>query len=454
MIPTIPGYRVQREIGKGGMGVVYQARREGDDQKVAIKVLPTHFANPTTARRFQREGRSLLSIRHPNIVEVYEVECHEGSHYIVMEFLEGMPLSQVLRQSPKGLSIELCRQLTLDITRALHVIHEKGLIHRDLKPGNIVVGPEGRAKLLDFGLVQVEGLTMLTETGSLLGTPLYMSPEQCAGLPADHRSDIYSLGIVLFQILTGQLPFQSESVYELLELHKNQVPPAPRAVRRDTPEDLEQVILRCLEKKPESRFSSVTKIFEALGASAEMSPEEAGAPPIAVPMVTRGTAQKTRSKSTGRVTALLFLGVIGAAILLVSTQYPKMASTFRRTVTSIQAWWNKPDPHAGTVQAEVLQPELERAVEAQFAKVRLAESLYDQGIRLRTDRDLAGAFIKLREAWQTYGNMRYLETLIEVGCELRRFEELDRIWSRALSENPSLDPYGRLGQMIRDRKKP
>lgn len=447
MMPKIPGFLVQREVGKGGMGVVYQAVRESDERRVAIKLLPAHFANPTTARRFQREGRSLLNIRHPNIVEVYDVNCHEGAHYIVMEFLEGRPLSQLLRQSTRGLPLDLGRQLALDIARALEAIHTKGLIHRDLKPGNVIVSGEGRAKLLDFGLVQVEGLTMLTETGSLLGTPLYMSPEQCAGHPADHRSDIYSFGIVLFQILTGRVPFQSESVYELLDKHKNEAPEAPTKIRRDVPADLEQITLRCLEKKPEMRYQSVTQLlsdFEGADAASVGPEAEAILPAPVAKASPLASPRKRRSRSRAALFLFAVLG-LGAAGYHYRDRLPRewLTSTFDR----VEDWWREDD----TASAET-PPPLEEQVQAQFARVRRAEALYERGERQRDGLDFHGAYQSFSRAWTEYPHVRYLEALIDVGCALRRHEEVTKILEEATRRDPNLDPQGRLEQKIRDHR--
>lgn len=445
MMPKIPGFLVQREVGKGGMGVVYQAARENDEQRVAIKLLPAHFANPTTARRFQREGRSLLNIRHPNIVEVYDVNCHEGAHYIVMEFLEGRPLSQLLRQSTRGLPLDLGRQLALDIARALEAIHAKGLIHRDLKPGNVIVSGEGRAKLLDFGLVQVEGLTMLTETGSLLGTPLYMSPEQCGGHPADHRSDIYSFGIVLFQILTGRVPFQSESVYELLDKHKNEAPEAPTKIRRDVPADLEQIVLRCLEKKPEMRYQSVTQLLSDFeGADVDSEAPAATAPAPAATAAARAPHPKTRrgSRAALFLFAALALGIAGYAY---RDRLPREWLT--STIDRVEGWWSESD----TASAESAPP-LEEQVQAQFARVRRAEALFERGERQRDGLDFHGAYQSFSRAWREYPHVRYLEALIDVGCALRRHDEVTKILEDATRRDANLDPDGRLEQKIRDHR--
>jgi serine/threonine-protein kinase len=218
--------------------------------------------------RFFAEARAVNVIRHDNIVTVSDLaSLPDGRPYIVMEYLDGAPLSAIIQRAgalPLGTLVTLMAEL-LD---ALGAAHDKGIVHRDLKPDNVFVTASGRVKVLDFGIAKLRpelgGISDATRTGSLLGTPHYMSPEQAAGRPVDHRSDLYSAGVILFECATGQRPFVVDSLYELLRAHVELMPTAPTVLRREIPPLLEQVLLRSLQKDPNFRFQSAAEFAEAL----------------------------------------------------------------------------------------------------------------------------------------------------------------------------------------------
>ncbi len=274
---SVGSYRVATLIGQGGMGEVYRGVHPEIGSRVAIKVLSTDAARaPGLVERFFAEARAVNVIRHEGIVSVLDLSrLPDGRPYIIMEYLEGAPLSGVLKQyHPMPLGGFL--QLMFGVTDALSAAHSHGITHRDLKPDNIFVTAIGRTKLLDFGIAklrpEIGGLSDATRTGALLGTPFYMSPEQARGQPIDHRSDLYSLGIILFEGATGRRPFEADNLFDQLRQNIEALPPRPRDIRPDVPAAFEAVLLRALEKDPAARFQSVDELAHALRETAQFLP--------------------------------------------------------------------------------------------------------------------------------------------------------------------------------------
>ena len=269
-MPLAPGtklgpYEIVGPLGAGGMGEVYRARDSRLERDVAVKILPNDFsAEPDRRARFEREARASGQLNHPNILAVYDVGVHDGTPYIVSELLEGETLRDRLRHGP--LPLRKAIEYAALVARALGTAQEKGITHRDVKPENIFVCGDGQVKILDFGLARLttrEGtdsdatisISQQTEAGVVLGTASYMSPEQARGWPADARSDIFSLGAVLYEMLSGQRPFSGDTLADLLSAILREDPaPLPANVRSVTA--LERVVLRCLEKNPSERFQS------------------------------------------------------------------------------------------------------------------------------------------------------------------------------------------------------
>jgi serine/threonine-protein kinase len=261
-------YRVAAFLGAGGMGRVYKAVQPEIGACVAIKLLARDDARTgDVVDRFFSEARAVNLIKHENIVNVLDLaRLADGRPYIVMEYLAGAPLSALIKQRgmlPAGSYARLLGEV-LD---ALSAAHAKAVIHRDLKPDNIYVTPEGHAKVLDFGIAKLHGELHAhtpTQSGALLGTPLYMSPEQAASRDVDPRSDLYSVGVILYEGLTGRPPFEARALYDLLKLQVEAAPTPPRELRADLPEPLEAVILRALDKDPGNRFATATAMKAAL----------------------------------------------------------------------------------------------------------------------------------------------------------------------------------------------
>jgi serine/threonine-protein kinase len=252
-------------LGRGGMASVYLAHERGLDRRVAIKVATPELLtiNPSTAERFVQEARVAASLSHPHIIPIYTVRNVDGLFFFVMQFIDGWPLDVVLRERG-ALAPAVLAALLSQSADALAHAHRRGVVHRDLKPGNIMVDRDGRAVVLDFGIAKVaQGLAM-TQTGTALGTPTYMSPEQCRGQIATAASDQYALGMVAFELLAGRPAFRSETTFGLIYSHVQELPPSLRELCPDCPAPLADAIMRMIAKEPSERWPSLDALVEAL----------------------------------------------------------------------------------------------------------------------------------------------------------------------------------------------
>jgi serine/threonine-protein kinase len=280
---TIGAYRIARLLGIGGMGRVYKGSHPTIGSRVAIKVLSRECTDRRDlVERFFAEAKAVNMIRHESIVNVLDLAVlPDGRPYIIMEYLDGAPLASILEHSVQNvqpLPLGGLARLAVEVLDALGAAHSKGIVHRDLKPDNIFVAPSGRPKVLDFGIAKLVDPSSgggSTRTGSLLGTPHYMSPEQAAGRPVDHRADIYAMGVILFECATGQKPFLAESLFDLLRKQVEEPPPSPRSLRPDLDANLDQLILCALAKAPDQRFATAQAMSMALQhATASLPPEQ------------------------------------------------------------------------------------------------------------------------------------------------------------------------------------
>jgi len=260
---TISHYKIIAKLGEGGMGVVYKAEDTKLERIVAIKFLPHRIAaNAEERERFKIEAKAAAALNHPNIATIHAIEEVDGEMFIVMEFIDGKELREIIKTeipNPRS-AIEYATQ----IAEGLKAAHAKGITHRDIKSSNIMVTESGQAKIMDFGLAKMSGGVHLTKAGMTLGTAAYMSPEQARGEPVDHRTDIWSFGVVLYEMLTGKLPFRGEYEAAMIYSVLNENPKPPQELCPDIPADLAQIILRALEKDPELRFQSVEEVLQFL----------------------------------------------------------------------------------------------------------------------------------------------------------------------------------------------
>jgi hypothetical protein len=258
-------YAVLGELGKGGMGVVYKGRHEATQELVAVKLLREGLDGPDQVARFRREAAALATLRHPNVVRLLGAGEHEGKPYLVMELVTGGSLEAALASGPP-LPQEAAQRAEV-LARAVQAAHDAGIVHRDLKPSNVLLSAEGALKVTDFGLAKrLDAGTRQTASGAILGTPSYMSPEQATGQgrQVGPPTDVWSLGVILYEMLTGQLPFRGANAYEALQRVCGDEPAPPRQVRKEVPRDLETICLKCLHKEPGRRYGSAAELADDL----------------------------------------------------------------------------------------------------------------------------------------------------------------------------------------------
>jgi eukaryotic-like serine/threonine-protein kinase len=257
-------YQIEALLGQGGMSAVYKATDPNLKRTVAVKLIHAHLStDPHFIQRFEEEATAVASLRHPNIVQVYDFSSDDGTYYMVLEFVAGETLQQRLKQlnnQGRKLGLEDAIKYTLNICDALAYAHQRGIIHRDIKPANIMLDIYGQAILMDFGIVKILGGTSHTATGAVLGTARYISPEVIRAEQVDQRSDIYSLGATMYEMLSGQTPFQSDSSMSLMMMHLNDPVPDPRKLRSDLPVAIVNILLKTLEKDRNKRYQTVTDL--------------------------------------------------------------------------------------------------------------------------------------------------------------------------------------------------
>ncbi|MBX3246486.1 MAG: serine/threonine protein kinase [Myxococcales bacterium] len=338
MVERIGNCRVVGEIGSGGMAVVYKAVQEPLGRIVAIKALkPSIAMDSQFAQRFEREAHFMASLQHENILHVIDFVKDGRSMYIIMEYVEGIDLYDLLEHSER-LPSEVAAIIALQVARALDYAHFRGIIHRDIKPANIMISKQGEVKLMDFGIARDESLSDLTETGTGLGTPSYMSPEQILGDKLDFRSDLFSVGIVLYQMCTGQKPFVEDEARTVMQKIRLDRYVTPRKLDPSIPRQLERILGRCMEKMPANRYPTTQALIDDLmellatrvpmnysarlvmflrdvGVLTDREADQllaAGAPRN----VRRATKDRTLLRHVGLVSGLLCAGLIGGGVAL------------------------------------------------------------------------------------------------------------------------------------------
>src|SRR6478609_5903405 len=303
-------YRVVRKLGTGGMANVYLAEDQELGRSVAIKMLDErHSQDEQFVERFRREAKNAAGLSHPNIVSIYDRGQAEGTYYIAMEYLEGRTLKELLiarGPTPLTVAIDYARQ----ILSALGFAHRHGIVHRDIKPHNVVVAPDGRLKVTDFGIAR-SGTSQMTETGSIIGTAQYLSPEQAKGAPVTPASDIYSVGIVLYEMITGSVPFTGDTPLEIAMKHLSTTPLPPSEARPEVPHELDSIVLRALAKDPEDRYQSADEMDADL---ARASRGQAVAPETeeAATQVLRGAGAATLASAPTAITRRVTVGLPAA----------------------------------------------------------------------------------------------------------------------------------------------
>ena len=334
---TLGQYRIVGELGRGGMAIVYEAYQPSLNRAVAIKVLPQQFTfDKTFVQRFLQEARAAAKLEHPNIVAIHDVGEQDGVFYFVMQKLTGEPLNALLARAGH-LSPARAAHIVAQVGAALDYAHRHGIVHRDIKPGNIIIGADDHATLTDFGIAKAAEGTQITQSGVVIGTPEYMSPEQATGRPVEPASDIYSLGIVLYQMLSGRVPFQADSTPALLYKQVYE-PPAPLRGRiSGLPPAVDEVLGKALAKDTTARFRSAGELADALQRAVEGLP--VALPASAAPTVNAPIAQRSGrplwAAMAGGAVGVVLVGALALKLLAGGNPAPST--------------WKPPDLPTGTV---------------------------------------------------------------------------------------------------------
>lgn len=381
-------YTILRKIGIGGMGEVYLAHDNKLNRDVAVKTLPLYFAfNTDYLRRFQTEVKATASLNHPNVATVYSVEEVDGIPFFTMEYVEGEPLSKLFKNGPLG--IELFLDIFIDLAEAFSHAHRKGVVHRDIKPGNIIIEPEGSPKVLDFGLAHLDRkehdrpatASSITMPGQVLGTPAYMSPEQAEGKPVDQRSDIFSLGIVMYEAITGERPFKGGNYASIVSKVLKDEPVSVTDLKPSIPFLLSRLIKRCLEKSPRKRFQSMDEVRvileevkAAVNAGISMDPSSADR------MVTgrkKGRWQYVIVPAGFLAAAAIILGFLYFGSTSTGNKYRLENFSFRRLSQTNNVVYAGVSPNGASVAYNTIEPNGDRSLWIRLAEDRNALRLVD-----------------------------------------------------------------------------
>ena len=305
---TVGEYKVVRALGQGGLGAVYEAVHQISQRAEAMKVmLPERTGTPDMRERFRREIQLLASLNHPNIARLHNAFYFEDQLIMIMELVEGEDLRS--RSRNRGIPLPMLMNFAMQVLAALDYAHARGVVHRDIKPANIMVSPTGLVKVLDFGIAISQGSTELTMAGSLIGSPMHMSPEQIRGEKATQQSDIYSLGVTLYELIAGRPPVNGGTTYELMMAHLNQTPVPLAEIRPDVPARLSAAISKALEKEPAKRFLTASDFLDALrsqnSADLEASVTAIGSPDRLPEVTTEKPSQPLSQPPTQPTTASL-----------------------------------------------------------------------------------------------------------------------------------------------------
>jgi eukaryotic-like serine/threonine-protein kinase len=295
-------YEVGRLLGAGGMAEVFEGRDRLLARRVAIKVLQAQFArDPSFLIRFKREAQAAASLSHPNIVGVYDTGSEDGTHFIVMEYVDGRTLKDVIR-AEGPLYPDRAAEIAADVCSALAAAHARGLIHRDIKPGNVMLTPDGKVKVMDFGIARATTSETITQTAAVVGTAQYISPEQAQGQTVDYRSDLYSVGCCLYEMLTGTIPFTGATPVAIAYRHVREDPNPPRQLNPDVPPPLEAICLKAMAKLPDNRYQTAAEFQD------DLERFRAGRPVLATPLLDPAAATQALPRGEGAVDPTAMLG--------------------------------------------------------------------------------------------------------------------------------------------------
>jgi serine/threonine protein kinase len=338
-------YKIQNRIGSGGMAEVYRGMHEKLNRTVAIKILhPSLMNDPEFTARFEREARLAANLRHPGIVQVFDFDMQGDLYFLVMEYIKGDSLKQHLESmtsADKQMPIFEITRMVTQIAESLDYAHAQGMLHRDLKPANILIDHNGNTYISDFGIARLVDSSEITRTGSILGTPAYMSPEQCEGTPLTPLSDLYSFGIVIYEMISGHVPFDAESALAVLQKHIHEPLPGLEDSRPDLPSGMDQFLQKALAKKPEERFSTAIEMARAFSALVPdykekvlaTSTQNAGSSLAGRKAVSRSIREGRNNSTTWSLGIGIVIVILISTVILIWVARQSDFATIRRCLT-------------------------------------------------------------------------------------------------------------------------
>ena len=379
MISQLGRYEVIGELGQGAMGVVYKARDPLIDREVAIKTINLSLAmeeRDEYEARFYQEAKAAGRLSHPNIVTIYDVGRSEDIAYIAMEYLHGRELRDILNET-KLLPISEVLAIVIQVAQGLAYAHEHDIVHRDIKPSNVMIVRDSHAKITDFGIARMASAAVRTQTGMVLGSPKYMSPEQVLGKEIDRRSDIFSLGVMLYEMLTGQVPFIGENVNAIMYQTLNSIPAAPSSANPAVPEMLDYILAKALAKDLDARYQNARDLADDLKACSDSIPRDAAA-----------AADKGRqsAKKAGKFAAGDDAGVKPVAALGLSSSFDSSEATMRLAAMTA----SKEDVEELSRTLRIARPDLGEINRGNSPKITAARHAGN-----RTDANPAGGYLLL-----------------------------------------------------------
>ena len=343
---NISHYRVLQKLGEGGMGVVYKAEDLKLERPVALKFLAAHaLEDPEHKTRFVREAKAAARLDHQNICPVYEIDEADGQTFLAMAYLEGQTLKDKIAERP--LKLEEALDIAIQTVEGLKAAHQKEIVHRDIKPANLMVTAEGQVKIMDFGLAQLADRSKLTKTATILGTPAYMSPEQAQREPTDRRTDIWSLGVVIYEMITGRLPFEGERQEAILYAIGNEEPEPITAMRARVPMDLERIVGKALAKDRGARYQHMDDLLVDLRQLKKTRDLAAAKGPPA-PAASAPGRKLWYAGAAGAALLLVLLGVVGSRLTGPSAPGLKRCSALSRSPASKARNRTPPSPPTAT----------------------------------------------------------------------------------------------------------
>lgn len=374
-------YRIVKELGKGTMGVVYQAHDPQIDRMVALKVLrPDRVTSEAFVNRFLKEARAIGRLSHPRIVTIYDVGEDHGTIYIAMEYLQGEPFNDVVRSGRLTLlqSVDIAKQ----VAETLDYAHRQGIVHRDIKPSNIILGEDNQVKLTDFGIARIEDTAAghQTQAGEILGTPVYMSPEQVMGKTVDGRSDLFSVGVILYEMTVGRRPFSGNNIAAIFRAITQDEPEPPDRADPFVPKALTDVILKSLSKSPETRFQTGKAFSEALSAIQQLLKDGNAI-----------TAEQSAPSPPGKKKTGIVVGVLVLALLLIGGGYYFVGRTQQQTNTTTGTPAGNLPASTGTTGDGQTTPGMDTGASSQdVEQATLKITSEPEGARVFVDNDLKG----------------------------------------------------------------